>query len=86
MADVQFKKPASTRFLPFSRVSSYREIVRQFTPNWFALTMGTGIVFLVLSGLLEFTCCCVRLLILKSVPIQTSSSSMTLISSSILFL
>jgi C4-dicarboxylate transporter/malic acid transport protein len=28
--------------------SGPREIVRQFTPNWFAMTMGTGIVFLVL--------------------------------------
>lgn len=51
MATDQHKKPASERFLPFSRVSSHREIVRQFTPNWFALTMGTGIVFLVLLGL-----------------------------------
>lgn len=51
MATDQQKKPASERFLPFSRVSSHREIVRQFTPNWFALTMGTGIVFLVLLGL-----------------------------------
>ena len=27
------------------------EIVRQFTPNWFAMTMGTGIVYLVLQQL-----------------------------------
>lgn len=28
-----------------------RQIVRQFTPNWFALTMGTGIVFLTMTAL-----------------------------------
>jgi len=26
-----------------------REIVRQFTPNWFTVTMGTGILFLSLN-------------------------------------
>lgn len=36
---------------PFRHVSSYAEIVRQFTPNWFAMTMGTGIVFLILLTL-----------------------------------
>ena len=34
---------------PFQRVSHPREIVRQFTPNWFTLTMGTGILFLMLA-------------------------------------
>lgn len=34
--------------LPNTRHAS-REIVRQFTPNWFAMTMGTGIVYLVLQ-------------------------------------
>jgi hypothetical protein len=24
------------------------QMIRQFTPNWFAMTMGTGIVFLIL--------------------------------------
>jgi C4-dicarboxylate transporter/malic acid transport protein len=33
---------------PFRHVSRHAEIVRQFTPNWFAMTMGTGIVYLVL--------------------------------------
>lgn len=40
--------PAKSRSMPFRYVSQSREIVRQFTPNWFAMTMGAGIVFLVL--------------------------------------
>jgi C4-dicarboxylate transporter/malic acid transport protein len=40
-----------SRFMPFRHISLHREIVRQFTPNWFAMTMGTGIVFLVLLAL-----------------------------------
>jgi tellurite resistance protein TehA-like permease len=35
--------------LPFVHLDSPREIVRQFTPNWFAASMGTGIVALVLA-------------------------------------
>lgn len=35
--------------LPFIHLDSPREIVRQFTPNWFAASMGTGIVALVLA-------------------------------------
>ncbi|USU18522.1 TDT family transporter [Paraburkholderia fungorum] len=45
------EKPTKSRFAPFRHVSRNREIVRQFTPNWFALTMGTGIVFLILLAL-----------------------------------
>src|SRR6202022_2571811 len=44
-------KSSATRFAPFGRVNRHREIVRQFTPNWFAMTMGTGIVFLILLAL-----------------------------------
>ncbi|APH54800.1 C4-dicarboxylate transport protein [Granulibacter bethesdensis] len=33
---------------PFKRLDHPREIVRQFTPNWFAATMGTGILALTL--------------------------------------
>ena len=40
-----------SRFMPFRHVSRRREIVRQFTPNWFAMTMGTGIVSIVLLAL-----------------------------------
>ncbi len=36
---------------PLSRLSSPREVVRQFTPNWFAATMGTGILAIALSQL-----------------------------------
>src|SRR5579859_4392552 len=34
---------------PLSRLDGPREIVRQFTPNWFAATMGTGILALALA-------------------------------------
>lgn len=34
---------------PLSQVASPREIVRQFTPNWFSVTMGTGILALALN-------------------------------------
>ena len=33
---------------PLSRLDHPRDIIRQFTPNWFAATMGTGILALVL--------------------------------------
>ena len=33
---------------PLSRLDSPREMIRQFTPNWFAATMGTGILALAL--------------------------------------
>ena len=31
---------------PLSRLEHPREVIRQFTPNWFAATMGTGILAL----------------------------------------
>src|SRR5580700_2440752 len=34
---------------PLANLSSPREVVRQFTPNWFAATMGTGILALALA-------------------------------------
>ncbi|MDF1748600.1 MAG: TDT family transporter [Alphaproteobacteria bacterium] len=34
---------------PLSGLTSPREVVRQFTPNWFAATMGTGILSIALS-------------------------------------
>lgn len=33
----------------FSQLSHPREVIRQFTPNWFAATMGTGILSTVLA-------------------------------------
>jgi len=36
---------------PLAKRQGFGERVRQFTPNWFAMTMGNGIVFLVLAGL-----------------------------------
>ncbi len=36
---------------PLSRLAAPRDVVRQFTPNWFAATMGTGILALALAQL-----------------------------------
>ncbi len=35
--------------LPLNRLSHPRELIRQFTPNWFTATMGTGIVAVALA-------------------------------------
>ena len=35
--------------LPFTRLAHRRELIRQFTPNWFTATMGTGILALALN-------------------------------------
>lgn len=32
-----------------SATAGLREIIRQFTPNWFTVTMGTGILALALN-------------------------------------
>jgi hypothetical protein len=34
---------------PLSRLQHPREVVRQFTPNWFTATIGTGILALALN-------------------------------------
>ena len=34
---------------PFARLDCPQEVIRQFTPNWFAVTMGTGILAIALS-------------------------------------
>ncbi|PWB32825.1 C4-dicarboxylate ABC transporter [Pseudomonas sp. SDI] len=34
---------------PFSQLAHPREVIRQFTPNWFAATMGTGVLALALK-------------------------------------
>ncbi len=34
---------------PFTRLAHRRELIRQFTPNWFTATMGTGILALALN-------------------------------------
>lgn len=38
-------------FKPFSHLQHPREVIRQFTPNWFAATMGTGVLALALAQL-----------------------------------
>ncbi|MCS3747411.1 C4-dicarboxylate transporter/malic acid transport protein [Xanthomonas arboricola] len=43
--------PVTQRLRPFKALSGPREVIRQFTPNWFAATMGTGIFALALGQL-----------------------------------
>ena len=42
---------ATAGFKPFSHLQHPREVIRQFTPNWFAATMGTGVLALALAQL-----------------------------------
>jgi C4-dicarboxylate transporter/malic acid transport protein len=42
VTDLALFRPQALK--PLSRLDSPREVVRQFTPNWFAATMGTGIL------------------------------------------
>ncbi|TSD77979.1 C4-dicarboxylate ABC transporter [Pseudomonas sp. KBS0710] len=42
-------KPHS--YKPLSHLTRPREVIRQFTPNWFAATMGTGVLALALAQL-----------------------------------
>ena len=42
---------ASSVLRPFSQLQHPREVIRQFTPNWFAATMGTGVLALALAQL-----------------------------------
>ena len=46
MSDSNFTLPR-----PFSHLTHPKEVIRQFTPNWFAATMGTGILSVVLTQL-----------------------------------
>src|SRR3990167_1889679 len=39
------------RYKPFSHLARPREVIRQLTPNWFAATMGTGVLALALAQL-----------------------------------
>lgn len=41
--------PAQASAAPNARPGSLREVVRQFTPNWFTATMGTGILALAIN-------------------------------------
>jgi len=42
---------AKADFRPLSQLQHPREMIRQFTPNWFAATMGTGVLALALAQL-----------------------------------
>ena len=47
-------KPPSCKtpsYKPLSHLTRPREVIRQFTPNWFAATMGTGVLALALAQL-----------------------------------
>ncbi|MFB4392959.1 MULTISPECIES: TDT family transporter [unclassified Pseudomonas] len=41
----------SASWRPFNQLAHPREVIRQFTPNWFAATMGTGVLALALHQL-----------------------------------
>ncbi|MGH8380539.1 TDT family transporter [Pseudomonas sp.] len=41
-------QPTASPLRPLSHLAHPREIIRQFTPNWFAATMGTGVLALAL--------------------------------------
>ncbi|MCE4224982.1 TDT family transporter [Methylobacterium sp. C25] len=41
----------STGLKPLSRLQHPRDVIRQFTPNWFTVVMGTGVVALALDRL-----------------------------------
>lgn len=43
MPCIQTRAPS---WRPFSQLAHPREVIRQFTPNWFAATMGTGVLAL----------------------------------------
>jgi C4-dicarboxylate transporter/malic acid transport protein len=49
MTDLATFRPIVSGLKPLARLSSPKEVVRQFTPNWFAATMGTGILALALA-------------------------------------
>ncbi len=44
-------KPGLAIDSPVASRPRWLENIRQFTPNWFAVTMGTGVIFLVLNAL-----------------------------------
>ncbi len=43
--------PSPMQLRPLQHLDSPREVIRQFTPNWFAVVMGTGILALALPTL-----------------------------------
>lgn len=42
--------------MPFYQMQHKQDIIRHFTPNWFAITMGTGVVALILPEFSFFSC------------------------------
>ncbi len=42
------QQPATSALRPLSHLAHPRDVIRQFTPNWFAATMGTGVLALAL--------------------------------------
>jgi C4-dicarboxylate transporter/malic acid transport protein len=49
MTDIVNMRAVAFGLKPLATLASPREAVRQFTPNWFAVTMGTGILALALA-------------------------------------
>jgi C4-dicarboxylate transporter/malic acid transport protein len=46
---VMTRAPVSLRPIPYSDAKPVAEVVRNFTPNWFTVTMGTGVLALALN-------------------------------------
>ncbi|HEX7758478.1 MAG TPA: TDT family transporter [Caulobacteraceae bacterium] len=49
MTDAAYIRTVAFGLKPLSRLDAPSEVIRQFTPNWFAATMGTGILALALA-------------------------------------
>jgi C4-dicarboxylate transporter/malic acid transport protein len=49
MTDIPYIRATAFGLKPLAGLTSPKEVVRQFTPNWFAATMGTGILALALA-------------------------------------
>jgi C4-dicarboxylate transporter/malic acid transport protein len=49
--EIAMSQPTESGLLASTNHGRFLENIRQFTPNWFAVTMGTGAVYLVLNAL-----------------------------------
>ena len=47
---MQKDNSAKNKFRPFKQLNKASDVVRQFTPNWFTMNMGTGILSLMLAA------------------------------------
>lgn len=54
---------------PFHQLAHPREVIRQFTPNWFAVTMGTGVLALALKQAMPALSCVAEALWLLTIAL-----------------